>query len=177
MSLERQGIVVEHNINFIIPENDINLRLSRLLVIINELAFTQRGKLVINIDKLTIFDFLVRNPFLLKNVLKVKSKTNLKLLNEEFGSIASMYPSNLALVETTSTKTLIKILVSYDMLTVIQDEGELYYILSDKGKSFISEIETDYIVRMKELCKSMLVLRSVSTNDLKKIINPVVKGI
>lgn len=177
MSLERQGIEVEHKIHFILPENDINLRLSRLLVIINELAYTQRGKLVINIDRLTLFDFLVRNPLLLKNVLKVKSNTILKLLNEEFGSIATMYPSKVSLIETTTTKVLIKILVSYDMLTVIQYEGELYYTLSDKGKLFISEIETDYVVRMKELCKSMLVLRSVSTNDLREIINPVIRGI
>lgn len=177
MNLEGQGIKVEYKTHFIVPENNINLRLSRLLVIINELSYTQRGKLVINIDRLTLFDFLVRNPFILKNVLKAKGNTVLNLLNEEFGSIATMYPSKVSLFDTTTTKVLIKSLISYNMLTVKQYEGELFYTLSEKGKQFISEIETNYVVRMKELCKSMLVLRSVTTNDLRKIINPVIRGI
>lgn len=168
---------MKDNIPFIIPENDINLRLARFLIIIDTLAYTQRGKLVINIDKLIIFDFLVKNPFLLRKVLEVKHSIKLKLLNEEHGSVTTLFPSKMSLVDIQSAKELIKLMISYNMLKVIEEKDELFYTLSDNGKSIINEIDTDYVIRIKELCKTMLVLRSVSTNDLKKIINPLVKGI
>jgi hypothetical protein len=168
---------VKDNIPFIIPENDINLRLARFLTIIDTLAYTQRGKLVINIDKLIIFDFLIKNPFLLRKVLEVKHSIKLKLLNEEYGSVTTLFPSKTSLVDIQSAKELIKLMISYNMLKVIEEKDELFYTLSDNGKSIINEIDTDYVIRIKELCKTMLVLRSVSTNDLKKIINPLVKGV
>lgn len=177
MILERHGIEVKDNIPFIIPENDIYLRIARFLTIIDKLAYTQRGKLILNVDKLTIFDFLVKNPYLLKQVLEVKHRINLKLLKVEYGSVASLFPTKRALVDVQTTRELIILMISYNMLKVIFEKEEMYYTLSDKGKEFINEIDTDYVIRIKELCESMLVLRSVSTNDLKKIINPLVKGI
>ncbi|OIK09929.1 ABC-three component system middle component 4 [Bacillus sp. MUM 13] len=168
---------MKDNIPFIIPENDINLRLARFLIIIDTLAYTQRGKLVINIDKLIIFDFLVKNPFLLRKVLEVKHRIKLKLLNEEYGSVTTLFPSKMSLVDIQSAKELIKLMISYNMLKVVEDKEELFYTLSDNGKSIFNELDTDYIIRIKELCKTMLVLRSLGTNELKKIINPLVKGI
>ncbi|MVX66917.1 hypothetical protein GKZ28_24985 [Clostridium chromiireducens] len=168
---------MQNNLPFIIPENDINLRLSRFLLIIDILAYTQRGKLVLNIDKLIIFDFLVKNPYILKQVLKVKGKTKIKLYKEEIGSVATLYPSKNAILDTNSSKILIKLMVLRKMVVVNKQSDELFFTLSDQGKALISEIKTDYIDRIKELCESMLVLRSISTNELKKIINPLIKGV
>ncbi|MFP7442899.1 ABC-three component system middle component 4 [Bacillus infantis] len=168
---------MKDNIPFIIPENDINLRIARFLTIIDTLPYTQRGKLVINIDKLIIFDFLVKNPFLLRKVLEVKHRIKLKLLNEEYGSVTTLFPSKMSLVDIQSAKELIKLMISYNMLKVEEDKEELFYTLSDNGKSIFNELDTEYVIRIKELCKTMLVLRSLGTSELKKIINPLVKGI
>lgn len=177
MILGKQGIEMKNNIPFIIPENDINLRIARFLIIIDELAYTQKGKLVINIDKLTIFDFLIRNPFLLSQVLLLKNKKKLKLLKEESGAIGSLFPNKVDLINNKSTKGLIKLMITYNLLEVIREKDELFYVLTKNGKLLVDEIDTDYTLRIKELCKAMLVLRSVSINDLKKNINPLVKGI
>lgn len=168
---------MKNSIPFIIPENDINLRILRFLLIIDRLAYTQRGKFVINIDRLVIFDFLIRNPFLLKQVLLVKNKTNLRLLREEVGTVSTLFPSKVALLDTKSTKEIIKLMIAYNMLKVIQDKDELFYVLTESSELIVNQIDTDYTIRIKELCEAMLVLRSVSINELKKIINPLVKGI
>lgn len=168
---------MENRLSFIIPENDVNLRIGRFLLIIDVLSYTQKGKLVLNIDKLITFDFLVKNPYILKQVLKVKNKTKLKLYKEEIGSVTTLYPSKNALLDTSSAKTLIKLMISHNMVEVTKQSNELFFTLSDQGKSLISEISTDYIIRVKELCESMLVLRSLNTSELKKIINPLIKGV
>jgi hypothetical protein len=168
---------VKNKIPFIIPENDINLRIFRLLMIIDKLAYTQRGKLVINIDRLVIFDFLIRNPYLLKQVLSVKNKSSISLLRNEFGTVSTLFPSKVALVDTQSTREIIKLMITYDMLKVIEENNELFYTLTDNAKLIVKQIDTEYSIRINELCEAMLVLRSLSINDLKKIINPLVKGI
>ncbi|WP_198530922.1 ABC-three component system middle component 4 [Bacillus spizizenii] len=147
-------------------------------MIIDQLAYTQRGKLVINIDRLVIFDFLIRNPFILKQVLSIKNnKTNLRLLRYEFETVSTLFPNKIALVDTKSTKEIIKLMIAYKMLKVFQEKDDLFYVLTDKAKLIVNQIDTDYSVRVKELCEAMLVLRSVTINDLKKVINPLVKGI
>lgn len=168
---------MKNSIPFIIPENDINLKILRFLLIIDKLAYTQRGKLVINIDRLVIFDFLIRYPFLLKQVLLVKNKTNLRLLREEVGTVSTLFPSKVALLDTKSTKEIIKLMIAYDMLKVIQDKDELFYVLTESSELIVNQVDTDYTIRINELCEAMLVLRSVSINDLKKIIKPLVKGV
>lgn len=168
---------MKNKIPFIIPENDINLRIFRFLVIINKLAYTQRGKLVINIDRLVIFDFLIRNPYLLKQVLSVKNKSSISLLRNEYGTVSTLFPNKVALVDTQYTREIIKLMITYDMLNVIEEKNELFYTLTDTAKLIVKQIDTEYSIRINELCEAMLVLRSYSINDLKKIINPLVKGI
>lgn len=165
-------------ITIIIPEKDIDLRLVRFLIIIDTLAYTQRGKLVISIDKLIIFDFLVKYPFILKSVLKVKDKrSNLKLSKTEVRSIETLFPSKSALLDINSAKILIKLMISYDLISVKVDKSELFYIPSDTGKIFINDIDTDYINRIRDLCEAMLVMRSIRTNELKEMIKPLIRGV
>ncbi|SFY01272.1 hypothetical protein SAMN04487921_11770 [Bacillus altitudinis] len=168
---------MKNKIPLIIPENDINLRIFRLLTIIDKLAYTQRGNLVINIDRLVIFDFLIRNPYLLKQVLSVKNKSSISLLKDEFGTVSTLFPSKVSLVDIQSTREIIKLMITYDMLKVIEKKNELFYISTDNAKLIIKQIDTEYCIRINELCEAMLVLRSLSINELKKIINPLVKGI
>lgn len=166
---------MRNNIPFVITEDDVNLKLIRFLIIIDKLAYTTKGKLALNLDKLVIFDFLTKYPFLLKQVLRVKNKVNLKLLSVEGKSVSSLFLNEFALLDVRPAKDLTKLMIAYDMLDVIQEKNELFYVLTEKGKFIVKQTETDYTQRIKELCTEMLVLRSVSTIELKKIVNPLVK--
>lgn len=167
---------MKNSIPFIIIENDINLRIFRFLLIINRLAYTKKGKLAINIDRLGVFDFLLKYPLILKQVLQVRKQTDLKLLKEEVETVSSLFPSKSALLDNNSTKEIVKLMIAQDLLKVIKDKNELFFVLTDKAIVIVSEINTDYSRRINELCIEMLTLRSVSVNDLKKIINPLVEG-
>lgn len=159
------------------PERDINLRVFRFLIIAEKLSYTQRGKFVLNFDKFILFDFLVKYPFLLKHVLKLKNENvNLKLNQEEIGSVATLYPSKSTLLNDSSAKALIKLMVSYELLRVNRLKSELYFVITKSGKEYVDSLETDYINRIRQLCEMLKVFRSTSSNELKKIINPLIKG-
>ncbi len=169
---------MKSKIPFVIPEQDLNLRLVRFLYIAEKLSYTQKGKLVLNIDKFIIYDFLVKHPYLLKEVVKLKNKkVDIKLYQEEVGSIATLYPSKSSLLDNNSAKVLIKLMVSRNLLQTIQYKDDLFFVISDQGEEYAKSLETDYINRIKQLCDSLLVLRSTSTNELKKMINPLIKGV
>ena len=157
---------------------DINIRLARFLVIMDLLAYSKTGKYILNNDRLIIFDFLLRYPFILKKVVEVKNeKLSIKLNNEEIGSITTLYPSNSALLDTKSTKNLIKLMLSYNLMSIQIDKSEMFYILTDNGKMILSELDTEYIRRMKELCNAMIILKSTTINELRKIIKPLIRGV
>lgn len=160
------------------PERDINLRIIRFLIIAEKLSYTQRGNLVLNVDKFILFDFLVKYPFLLKHVLKYKDKRiNLKLNQEEIGSVATLYPSKSTFLDNSSAKALIKLMVSYELLIVKRFKNELFFAISKTGKEYVDSLETEYINRIRQLCEMLQVFRSTSSNELKKIINPLIKGV
>lgn len=169
---------MKNNIPFVRPERDINLRVIRFLIIAEKLSYTQRGKFVLNIEKIILFDFLVEYPYLLKDVMWQKNQRyNLKLNEEEIGSIATLYPSKTSLLDNSPAKTLIKLMVSNELLLVKEFKNELFFVISDIGKKHAESIKTDYIYRIRELCENLLGFRSTSTSQLKKMINKLIKGV
>lgn len=168
---------MKYKLPFIIPEDDINLKIARYLVIIDILSYTSRGKYVLDIEKLTIFDFLVRNPYILKQVLSIKHSKDIKLENQEIKNIETLYPNKSELIDTQLSKLIIQVMISEGTIIAKIEDGKIFFILTDIGKEVVNEIDVEYICRIKELCKKMLVLRSTSLNELKKIINPLIKGV
>lgn len=177
MNLERLKLKMKYKLPFIIPENDINLKIARYLVIIDILAYTSRGKYVLDIEKLTIFDFLVRNPYILKQVLIIKHNEDIKLQNQEIKNIETLYPNKSELIDTQLSKLIIQVMISEDIIIPKIEKGKIFFSLTDTGKRVVNELDVEYICRINELCNKMLVLRSTSLNELKKIINPLIRGV
>ncbi|WP_066065227.1 ABC-three component system middle component 4 [Neobacillus soli] len=170
---------MENKLSFVIPEADLHFRLIRLLIILDNLSFTSKGNPILTIEKIVMFEFLVRHPNILKDVLKViSSKGNEKfvLYDEEVGSIEALYPNEMSLYDFTSTKVLLKTLIKHKLVEVNVVKDIIFFLITKEGIEFLKNTEADHIKRMVEICKAMYPLRSTTTNELKKIIKPIIKG-
>jgi hypothetical protein len=168
---------MKNRLPFIIPETDLFYRVARILVLINTLSFSSKGNPVLTIEKMSIFDFLLKYPFILNEVLIAKNQPSISMLNREQGTIESLFPNKAALFNYSANKELLKLLIAYSLIEVEVLKGDIYYKISVNGINLINSIENETIIRLIQLSEALLPLRSVKTNELKKIINPLVEGV
>lgn len=168
-----------NNLPFIIPESEINVRLARLIIIIETLGLTKRGKHIMSFDKLAIFDFLLRNPPHLYESMSLHGNNNIFNLNEEeSSSIESLFPNRNSLYDYQIIKGLIQLLIISELITVHFDKtGQIFFEITEKGKEFVGQLESTYLTRMKELSKVMLPIQGLSTTQLNKIIKTLKIGV
>ncbi|MED4013654.1 MULTISPECIES: ABC-three component system middle component 4 [Priestia] len=152
-------------------------------MIVDSLSYSSKGNPILDAEKISIFEFLIKYPYILSLVIKSKESknldANLKLYQEEVGNIESLFPNSSFLNEFSSVKMILSILVSYNLvgIDVQKNKKDIFFVVNQEGKTFINNLNEEYIVRMKELCNSLLTLRSVKNNELKKMINPLIKGV
>ncbi|WP_379143576.1 ABC-three component system middle component 4 [Paenibacillus sp. sgz500992] len=162
---------------FIIPELDLGVRIQRLMVIIHKLGLNKNKKAVLDNEKIAIFDFLVKNPYILNEVLKTEGKANTIDIGEtDYGTIDSLYPSVISLLDYGSIKGYLQILVTLDFIE-IQVNETIFYISTTKGERLITEDESPYLLRIEQLSLAVLPLRNFSTLQLIKKIRPFIKGV
>jgi hypothetical protein len=178
MLLGRQEMSMENNLplNFIVPEIDLQYRLMRLLILIDTHSFSSKGNPVLTIEKISFFDFLIKYPNILKEVLRVKNK-DIKILSREKGSIETLYPNRLSLFNFSSTRILLNLLLAYNFVEIEIINSQICYIISKSGKEFITDLDNEEINRIQELNNYLLPLRSTKDSELKNLINPLVKGV
>ncbi|MFK4439157.1 ABC-three component system middle component 4 [Paenibacillus sp. RC21] len=164
---------------FIIPENEYNVRLARLLILIKELAYTKRGKLVMSLDRLAMYDHLLRNPVLLKGVLDAEGQGRLmELRYEERDSIESLYPNRASLYDSNSIKRITYSLFYLGYISARHDkEGRIYYFTTPSGDQFAEELESSYFNRTRTLSKVLVSLQKLSNAQLQKLIKSINYGV
>lgn len=164
---------------FIIPENEYNVRFARLLILIKELAYSKKGKLVLSLDRLAIYDHFLRNPVLLQRVLDAEGQGRLiELKYEERDSIESLFPNRSALYDSGTIKKIMYSLFYLGYVSAIHDkEGYIYYYATSTGHKFVEELESTYFVRMRTLSKVLISLQKLSNKQLQKLIKSVHYGV
>ncbi|MDR6551907.1 ABC-three component system middle component 4 [Paenibacillus qinlingensis] len=164
---------------FIIPDNDYNLRLARILIVINELAYTKKGKFVLNLDRLSMYDHLLKNPVLLQGVLNAEGQGRLmELKDEEKDTIGSLFPNRASLYDSGAIKRILYSLFYWGYVSAEHDkEGHIFYYSTNPGKEFLSGLESPYFLRTQSLSKTLIVLQKLSNTQLQKIINSINYGV
>jgi hypothetical protein len=164
---------------FIVPEFDLGVRIFRILVIINKLGLNRNQKPMLDIERIAVFDFLVKNPHILNEVLRAEGKENkLDIDDLEIGTIESQFPNIISMLEYGSIKGYLTILVSVNLIEiqVNKDEG-IFYVCTEKGKESIGQCESTYSNRIEQRSEVMQSLRNFTTSQLIKKIKPFVKGV
>lgn len=159
---------------FIIPEQDLNLKMGTLLTILDCLSFTKRKKPILTLDKISIYDFLVKHPFVLHEMTKLDQSVPYFLLKDyEKGSIQTKFINKKNLFDYSSTRKTLQILLVYQFVDVLTEKNEIYYVITENGKEFIEEIDTDYLLRIRELCDVIVPITSIAPSKIKLLINPI----
>lgn len=162
---------------FIVPEYDLGVRLSRILVIIAFLSYTRQRKAILTLNKIAVFEFLVKHPHILKDVLSAEGKDKgFHLLESETGTIESQFPTVLSLFDYGVIKGYMRLLLCYGYVEVHSGK-QICYTVTDRGKKWIDTLNSPYISRVKVLCNLIVPLRSLKTAELVKKVTPFIQGV
>ena len=123
------------------PDLELHVQLIRILAILEKASLNRNDTLVLNIEKIAVFDFFLRHPVILFEVLKMADKKIPFTLEEhERNSISSNYPSREGLYRFEEYRKLVQILLIYGHLTVtVTDSKEPFYNITERGKNFIDQ--------------------------------------
>ncbi|WP_378954888.1 ABC-three component system middle component 4 [Pelosinus sp. sgz500959] len=163
------------NLPFLFPESDINLRLARLLILIDKLSRTKRGKLVLNLGKIAIFDFLVRYPQVLYYTLD--NNFSFTVREYEIGNIDSQYPEVALVFNYKETDIVLKVLLAYGFIEVIKNQKDIYYIITESGQKIVEELDSDYFFRVREIVEAIRPLQKENESELRMSIKHNIKGV
>ncbi|MCU4845321.1 hypothetical protein OB969_14240 [Bacillus cereus] len=164
-----------NNLPFIIPDYDLNFRLTKILIILKHLSYTQRKKLHVTLDRIVMYDFLLKYPILLNEVLVQENKKVLILDEADRNAISAKYPNYVFQSERDLMKKLLLLLSHYELIDV-QKEKEIYFVISNTGLDIVVNLSSPYKEKMEDVCIAMQQLRSFSSNQLFKKINQVIQG-
>lgn len=164
------------NLPFIVPEFDMNVRLARVLIIINYLSTLRNGRDVLNLEKVIIFDFLLHHPKILYHVLKSEGVNNpFDLEDYDTESIETISPSKFLFFEREKIKQLTKMLYTKNLINITVND-DIFFTPTDKGKKFVEQMLSSYLIRLKKLTSSMTKLKPLTMQQLKIKVIPFIQG-
>jgi len=155
------------NLPFIQPKKEIYLNLCVILIIINHLANTPKGKRNLTFERLQNFYFLVNNPIILNKVILLADRKEIDVKESYFYKVDSISLDVDDLYDKNKMKTLIQIISLQGYISIeISPEGSFVFYLSDKGVSLVSSLDSEYFKEINQLVEALLFLRSQSIGKI-----------
>ncbi|KAB8311471.1 hypothetical protein EH227_03245 [Rouxiella chamberiensis] len=148
-----------------------------LAIAISMLSHNRNGNLVLDLNKLQVFIYLIKNPSKIDDVLLAAGKKPAFIESKLTYTIKS-YSSNVdVLFDNRKIKFLLKKMASSGLLLaekIKEDTTKLY--LSNKGQIFSAGFSEGYFLEIKKMVSAILPLQSLPTPKLNAILNQVFKG-
>lgn len=161
---------------FIIVENDVDIRLVRLLIIISRLSYSSKKNPILSIEKMAVYDFFLRYPSILYGVTKINNyKQTFELEEYEYNNEESNHHNRGIIYDFELLHKLLQILICYGYIDIINNK-ETFYIISDEGMIFLNSLDSEYIKRLKELSVVLLQMRSLDFGKMNNLINLIIEG-
>ena len=158
---------------FLIPEDELGLRLGRLLLLIEKLSFSKSGKLNLSLEKIAILEFLIKYPPLLNRVLILSEKKSIDLNSLELESIEALYPNRKLLFDFNDTKKILQILIGYKLIdTKIDENTEIFYYINADGIKYAQTLQSKYFLRLNSILEKAKVCQSETYSKINKQISP-----
>lgn len=161
---------------FLDSDTDMHLNLGALLIVMEVLSKTRRGRLVLNNGRLHIFLYLVKNPVALNNVLNLCGKDSVILMQVETYSINAISPNFDTLFDRAALKSLLITLVSKDLIEVhFKKKDGFFYALTERGVEMSLSLNSDYFSEIRSSCVNMMSIQSLSESKLNDHLNEVIR--
>lgn len=162
---------------YFVPENDWHLNVATLIIILQTLGASERGKLLLNNERLRIILYLVKNPLVMNKVLWRLGAPPAHLEEQDCYSVASLSINLDPLFDTTHLKDLLKHIASLELINVGYrvSDGFLYQLTS-QGKALAEQLSGDYLDKVRKHLKSLTAINSTSTSALNSVIESILNG-
>lgn len=155
-----------------VPDNDLTLNVAILLVILAVLGKTQRGKPLMNNERLQLTIHLLKNPVILNNALAAYDKPRARLQNYDEYSIASISNNLDPLHDSHRLKTLLQRAAALNLIRVEYRKTEGFmYDLSETGMALVGKLEGEYYDSLRLYAKALSSLNTVTTTNLNELID------
>ncbi|SDS37434.1 hypothetical protein SAMN05192545_1285 [Maribacter dokdonensis] len=156
-----------------VPDFEVNLRLGKLIILLNELSLNKKDKPVLTLEKISIFEFLTKHPVLLNRILYLKNKQLINLTNSEKYSIEALFPNRGQLFDFKEIKALLNILIGYDFIKIEIGSGfEIYYYISEKGRAYANNLTEEYFIRIQRIIQSMDTFKTLPYSKINQFVAP-----
>lgn len=164
-------------ISFIIPDLELNTKLARALVILNNLSLNKAGNPVLTTEKIAVCDFFLQHPYILHGVLRGQGKKTFDLRAEESTSINKEYPNTSGLYQYKELRITLQILLFHGYVTAsLTTDAEAIYTITEAGTEFMASVQAAYVSRLDELAKPVGQIISQNYRQLMATIKPYTNG-
>ncbi|WP_417466157.1 ABC-three component system middle component 4 [Kordiimonas sp.] len=162
---------------YIEPSEELSLNLGALAIIIHELAYTKRGKKVLNFERLQVFYYLTLRPEMMNQVLTGLSKPTLKLRPEEYYTASTTGVNLDPLHDRKRLKLLLQLLAHKKLMDTTYDKKEGFvFEPNETGQRFSLGLNQPYFNDVRRIAAQLTHLQSTSLSSLNKQINTILRG-
>lgn len=159
------------NLPYQVPDSDLTLNIAILLIILAHLSKTQRGKLLLNNERLKICFHLLKNPLILNKVLLSSGQLAARLESYDEYSIASISNNLDPLHDSRRVKTLLQRAAALNFINVEYRKSEGFvYELSQEGVVLVGKLKGVYFDSLRSYSQSLTQLNSLSIAKLNELI-------
>lgn len=149
------------------PERDLHFNLALGLLVLDQLAETNRKKLLLNLDRLSLFIFLMKNPLVATRLLSLLGHGAFLVDSSESFSVRSLAPSWDELLNQEPVKTVVRYLGARKMLCAAYRKSDGVMLnLTDEGKSSAKALDGPFFRRAVARVELLAQLNSVPTKTL-----------
>lgn len=168
---------MSHELPYIPLDEELSLNFSLMVLTISELSHSSRGSLNLDINKLQIFLYLIKNPSKISYLLNIAGKKTDTVDIQQTYTIKSFSSNVDILFDRNRAKLLLKCLALKGLLLAEQGkDNSTKLFLSPKGKEFSESLDSKYFYSVRSLIKAISPLQSLSTTKLNSLLNTVFKG-
>ena len=156
---------------FYVPDFELNLKLGKMICLLNILSFNMKKNKVLTLEKIAVFEFLTKHPNLLNRILYLKDKEVIDLIQSEIFSIEAMFPNRKRLYDFNEIKKILNILLVYNYVNVEIKKGtDVYYYITDDGTVFADNLSSDFFKRLNSILSKMKPIQSQTFSKTNQFI-------
>jgi hypothetical protein len=156
---------------FYIPDNELNLRIGKLLCLFQVLSIDAKKTINLDLPKIGQFEFLTRHPIILNKILNDKQKRVIELHNSEMYSIEALFLNRAEIFDLKKIKSLLKILLSNKYIEAkVLSDNQIYYSITEEGIRQAEILESQYFQRTRDLNHELKPLVSLPSSTIGKLI-------
>lgn len=164
------------NLPFVIPENDLDLNLLLVYTVVYHLHKTSTDKLILDMERLNIYMYLVKNPHILYKLLVKLSKKIFVLKSYEILSFKADNNDSESLYNNKILKYYIQILMTNNLIKTEYNEkiGFVFSPISEANNYMNFDIK--YFKRVLNFIEKLKQINSTSLSQINTTVKNILEG-